>query len=88
MPYVNPIPAIDVGKRYQMRLAMSFEEPVPVEQAKLQMARHILEQTPETLASWISCDKIQAMYPDDLTAKQKKNFQLFGCSRPKEGNDG
>lgn len=84
MPYVNPIPAIDVGKKFEMRLAMSFDEPVPVEDAKLQMAKYLLEQAPETLASWISCSSIKAMYPDDLTAEQKKKFGLFPYSKPKE----
>lgn len=84
MPYVNPIPAIDVGKKFEMRLAMSFDEPVPVEDAKLQMARYLLQQSPEKLASWISCTKISAMYPDDLTDEQKKKFNLFPYSKPKE----
>lgn len=84
MPYVNPIPAIDVGKQFEMRLAMHFDEPVPVESAKLQMAKYLLGQAPETLASWIHCDKIKAMYPDDLTDEQKKKFDLFPYSKPKE----
>lgn len=84
MPYVNPIPAIGVGKKFEMRLAMTFDEPVPVEDAKLQMAKYLLGQSPETLASWISCEKIHAMYPDDLTTEQKKKFGLFPYSKPKE----
>lgn len=84
MPCVNPIPAIGVGKKFEMRLAMSFDEPVPVETAKLQMAKYLLEQTPETLASWISCSRIDAMYPRDLTEDQKKKFGLFPYSKPKE----
>lgn len=84
MPYVNPIPAIDVGKQFEMRLAMRFDEPVPVESAKLQMAKYLLEQPPETLASWIHCDKVKAMYPGDLTEEQKKKFDLFPYSKPKE----
>lgn len=84
MPYVNPIPAVDVGKKFEMRLAMSFDEPVPVESAKLQMAQYLLQQTPETLASWIACTRIRAMYPDDLTEEQKKKFGLFPYSKPKE----
>ena len=84
MPYVNPIPAIDVGKQFEMRLAMHFDEPMPVESAKLQMARYLLQQSPEKLASWISCARIHAMYPDDLTEEQKKEFGLFPYSKPKE----
>lgn len=84
MPYVNPIPAIDVGKKFEMRLAMHFDEPVPVEDAKLQMAKYILEQSPETLVTWISCTRIHAMYPDDLTEEQKKKFNLFPHTKPKE----
>lgn len=85
MSYVNPIPAIDVGKKFEMRLDMSFDEPVPVEDAKLQMAKYLLAQAPETLASWISCTSVKAMYPGDLTAEQKKKFGLFPYSKPKEG---
>lgn len=87
MPYVNPIPAIDVGKQFEMRLSMRFDEPVPVEDAKIQMAKYLLEQEPEKLASWIHCDRVKAMYPDDLTEEQKKKFNLFPYSRPKEGQD-
>lgn len=77
MPYVNPIPAIDVGKQFEMRLSMHFDEPIRVEDAKLRMAKYLLEQSPETLASWIHCGKCKAMYPDDLTEEQKKEFGLY-----------
>lgn len=83
--YVNPIPAIDVGKIFEMRLSMHFEEPVPVETAKRQMAEYILQQSPETLAGWIHCLEIKAMYPKDLTPEQQKKFGLFPYSKPKEG---
>lgn len=77
MPYVNPIPSIDTGKIFEMRLVLHFDEPVPVGQAKLQTAKYILEQDPDTLASWISCASIKAMYPNDLTTEQKRKFSLL-----------
>lgn len=83
-PYVNPIPAVDVGKKFEMRLAMRFDEPVPVETARRQMAEYLLQQSPETLAGWIQCTEIKAMYPKDLTPEQQKKFGLFPYSKPKE----
>ena len=83
--YVNPIPAVDVGKAFEMRLAMHFDEPIHVGTAKRQLAEYILQQSPETLAGWIHCLEIKAMYPKDLTAEQRKKFGLFQYSKPKEG---
>lgn len=82
--YVNPIPAVDIGKVFEMRLAMHFEEPVPVETAKRRMAEYLLKQSPEVLVNWIHCLEIKAMYPKDLTAEQRKKFGLFPYSKPKE----
>lgn len=77
MPYVNPIPTIDIGKSFQMKLAMHFDEPVPVDTAKCKMAEYILQQDVATIASWITCEKIKPMYPDDLTYEQRKKFGLL-----------
>ena len=77
MPYVNPIPAIDIGKTFRMKLEMHFDEPIPVDAAKQKMAEYLLEQDPATIASWISCEKINPMYPDDLTYEQRKKFGLL-----------
>lgn len=85
--YVNPIPAVDVGKVFEMRLSMHFKEPVPVETAKRQMAEYLLQQSPEVLANWIHCLEIKAMYPKDLTIEQRKKFGLFPCSKPEEGTE-
>lgn len=85
-PYVNPIPAIDVGKKFEMRLSMSYDEPIPVEDAKLQMAKYLLEQTPETIASWTHCDRIYALYPKDLTAEQMAKFGLLPEKDGKAGS--
>lgn len=51
MPYVNPVPAIDIGKTFRMKLEMRFDEPIPVDAAKQKMAEYLLEQDPATLAS-------------------------------------
>lgn len=90
MPYVNPIPAIDVGKKFEMSLALRFDEPVPVEDAKLRTARYILEQSPETIASWLHCAKTYPMYPDDLTPEQMDEFGLRpdGGDRARGEEDG
>lgn len=86
MPYVNPIPTIDIGKSFQMKLAMHFDEPVPVDTAKCKMAEYILQQDVATIASWITCEKISPMYPDDLTYEQRKKFGLLdhAVARPDE----
>lgn len=86
MPYVNPIPAIDIGKTFRMKLEMHFDEPIPVETARHKMAEYILQQDPATIASWITCEKISPMYPDDLTHEQRKKFGLLdkAVARPNE----
>lgn len=68
--YANPIPTIDVGKKFEMRLDMEFKQLVSVEEAKLRTARYILEQTPETLASWLCCTRTKPIYPADCTPEE------------------
>lgn len=45
MPYVNPVPAIDIGKTFRMKLEMRFDEPIPVDAAKQKMAEYLWSRT-------------------------------------------
>lgn len=74
MPYVNPVPTIDAGKEFEMRLVMKFDHLVSVEQAKQQTAEYLSQQTPETLANWLSCVRIKTLYPTDLTNEELKQL--------------
>lgn len=62
--YVNPIPYIDKGKKFEMRIRLESDELVDVEVAKEEIADFILGMDKETLMGWINCTKIYAVYPD------------------------
>lgn len=81
MPYVNPIPAVDVGKDFEMRLEMRFDMLTPVDKAKRHAAEYILAQTPETLTQWLRCANIKALYPKDLTPDEQA-YIGSGCTLP------
>ena len=81
MPYVNPIPAIDTGKQFEIRLEMRFDMLTPVDKAKRRAAEYILAQTPETLAKWLQCTNVKALYPKDLTPDERA-YIGSGCTLP------
>ena len=70
-PYVNPVPMIDAGKRFSLRLELTFPELVEVEAAKLRAAEYLLSQDAPTVASWFHCLNIKPIYPKDLTPKER-----------------
>lgn len=74
--YVNPVPMIEMGKEFELRLRAGFEELMPVEDAKLAIAEYILSLSKEELAEKLACLSIKAVYPKDLTAEEKKKYGL------------
>ena len=74
--YINPVPMIGMGKGFELRLRAGFDELMPVEDAKLAVAEHILSLTKEELAEKLSCLRTEAVYPKDLTAEER---QKYGC---------
>lgn len=81
MAYVNPIPAIGVGKDFELRLGMKFDMLVPVDEAKRQCAEFILSQDRDTVAGWLVCSAVRALYPKDLTADERA-FLEAGTEKP------
>lgn len=61
--YVNPIPYVDKGKEFEMRLAVTFDNLVEVEEAKLRTAEYIKGLPVEELKQIIVCTDIKAVYP-------------------------
>ena len=63
--YVNPIPYIEKGKKFEMRLAFEFDELVEVDEAKRIVAEEIKKMPVEQLAKALSCSKIYPVYPEE-----------------------
>lgn len=63
--YVNPIPYVDKGKKFEMRIAFRFDEPIDVAEAKRIVAEEIKKLPVEQLAAAISCEKIYPVYPGE-----------------------
>ena len=70
--YVNPIPYLDEGKEFEMRIRVVSNEVLPEEEAKRKCAEFIKSLSVEELAEkWISC-KSFPVYPDSkLFPKQE-----------------
>ena len=54
--YVNPIPHIDAGKEFEMRLSVTFDDVIDVDIKNLDVKR---------LAKAIVCTRIKAVYPEE-----------------------
>lgn len=63
MPYVNPIPYIEAGKEFELRVKVTFDEVVEVGEARKRAAEFIKNMPIEELASALSCLGIKAVYP-------------------------
>ena len=61
--YINPIPYIDMGKEFEIRLSLHFEELLDVDKAKDIAADYILGLSKEDLKKVLSC-KTYPVYPD------------------------
>lgn len=61
--YINPIPYIDMAKKFEMRLGVTFDEPIEVEKAKERVAEYILGLSKEELIKALSCTMFP-VYPD------------------------
>lgn len=72
MAYRNPVPCIDMGKAFEFRLEMKFDELTRLEDAKLRAAEYVLAQDPAVLASWFHCLDIRPVYPKDLSEDERK----------------
>ena len=62
--YVYPIPYIDAGKEFEMRLTVKFEEVIELDEAKRIVAEHIKSLPVETIMRSLSCAKIKPVYPE------------------------
>ena len=63
--YVNPIPHIDAGKEFEMRLSVTFDDVIDVEEAKKKTAEYIKNLDVKRLAKAIVCTRIKAVYPEE-----------------------
>lgn len=63
--YVNPIPYIDEGKEFEMRLRVVFDDVVEVSEGKRKAAEFIKNMQVENLAQAFSCTVIKAVYPKE-----------------------
>lgn len=62
--YINPIPYIDAGKEFEMRLTAKFTDVMEVGEAKLRIAEYIKSLPVEQIVAFLSCTKIKAVYPE------------------------
>ena len=62
--YVNPIPYIDMGKEFEMRLTAKFNEVIELEEAKLRVAEYINDLPAEEIVRFLSCSLIKTVYPE------------------------
>lgn len=62
--YVNPIPYIDMGKEFEMRLTAKFNEVIELEEAKLRVAEYIKDLPAEEIVRFLSCSRIKTVYPE------------------------
>ncbi len=62
--YINPIPYIDAGKEFEMRLTAKFDEVIELGEAKLHIAEYIKSLPVEQIVPYLSCTKIKAVYPE------------------------
>lgn len=65
MRYINPIPYVDKGRKFEMRIACEFAEVIEVEEAKRQVAEWIRALPVEEIVKVLSCAKIQPVYPGE-----------------------
>lgn len=69
--YVNPIPMVDLGKQFEMRFTVRTENLTTVDGAISFLAGWIKDQPVETLAKYIKCTDVRAVYPKDLTPEER-----------------
>lgn len=65
MPYINPIPMIDVGKEFVMEVRLNLEELTEVNLAKSFLADWIKNLSKDDLIKLIHCKSIKPVYPDE-----------------------
>ena len=68
--YINPVPTIDMGRKFEIRLVLEFAQLADVEEARKQAAEWLLKQDPAAVASWMRCSDVKPVYPDELTADE------------------
>ena len=61
--YVNPIPYIDMGKEFEIKLKVKLDDVIDVEQGKLLCAKYLKSTDIETLCKHMAV-KIMPVYPD------------------------
>ncbi|MCI8564324.1 MAG: hypothetical protein HFH69_12575 [Lachnospiraceae bacterium] len=64
--YVNPIPYIDEGKEFEMRLRVVFDDVVEISEGKRKAAEYIKNTPVEKLVKTFSCTDIKAVYPKEV----------------------
>lgn len=74
--YVNPIPAVDMGKHFEVRLEFRYPDVIPVDEAKCRIAVLVKDTDADTLAGWIKCTKIKPLYPADLSEADRIKLGL------------
>ena len=62
---MNPIPYIEAGKEFELRVKVTFDEVVEVKEARKRAAEFIKNMQIEELASALSCLNIKAVYPNE-----------------------
>ena len=65
MPYINPIPYIEAGKEFELRLKVVFDEVVELETAKKSAAEYIKGLPMEDLEKSLACLEIKPVYPPE-----------------------
>ena len=64
--YVNPIPYIDAGKEFEIRLRVVFDDVVEVKEGKRRVAEYIKSMDVEAILQSLSCVSIKAVYPEEV----------------------
>lgn len=54
--YINPIPCVDMAKKFEIRLVVSFDKMLPAEDAKEIVADYILSMDKDKLKNALKCE--------------------------------
>ena len=70
MMWVNPIPYVDAGKEFEMRLHVKLDQVTEANKAIELVADYILGLSKEELIKGIACTKSYAVFPEDWGHKR------------------
>lgn len=63
--YANPIPYIDMGKEFELRIRVKFDDVVDVSVGKRKAAEYLKNLPVDEIEKALSCTKIEPVYPKE-----------------------